>query len=76
MSIWKERISGHCAFPLCCSSTAGLAVLKKKQLVKDVTGGGTIIFASPQSIPFVIPRHLKKIPIEKWTNNDKVWLNM
>ena len=69
-------MSGHCAFPLCCSSTVGLAELKKKQIVKDVTGGGSIILASSQSIPFGIPRHLKKIPIEKWTNIDQVWLNM
>ena len=75
-SIWKERKSGYCAFPLCCSSTVELKVLNKKQLVKDVAGGGSIIVASPESIPFVIPRHLKKIPIEKWTNNDRVWLNM
>ena len=48
---------------------------ERKQLI-NLPKGGAEIMSSPSLPPFVIPTELKMIPINKWRDDDLIWLNM
>ena len=47
--------------------------LKNEGIVKEHPTGGYVIETTPDSIPFTLPKELKKQPIEYLP---KIWINM
>ena len=79
-SFWENGFAGgHCANfkGFCCSSTRhGLSYLKEKGMLEELPDGGEKIRVSPNTLPFIIPPHLKNVSIPKWKLDDRKWLNM
>ena len=79
-SYWENGFSGgKCVnfSDICCTSTStGLHYLKTTGILTDMPDDGIKIITSPNTLPFVIPSHLKHVPIVKWGNEDKKWLQM
>ena len=48
---------------------------EKKQLI-DLPSGGAKIISSPSLPPIIIPFKLREIPLDKWSDKDRIWLNM
>ena len=48
---------------------------RRGQLIK-LPDGGSIIITGPNLTSFTIPLSLKKKPVEYWTVDEKIWLNM
>ena len=48
---------------------------EKKQLI-DLPSGGAKIISSPSLPPTIIPFYLRDIPVNKWRDKDRIWLNM
>ena len=76
-SYFFNRSSGgpYCDAPSCCSSTKDIGFLKQAGIFKNQTDSEALIMASPNTIPFTLPRALKKIPIKHWKDHDRIWIN-
>ena len=79
-SFWKNGFfmeNGLRVQEFCCSSTwNGLHHLKEKGMLHELPDGGHEIISSPNTLPFVMPLHLKHVNISKWKIIDQTWLNV
>ena len=48
---------------------------ENKQLI-DLPTGGSMIVSSPSLPPIIVPFKLREIPVDKWMEKDRIWLNM
>ena len=79
-TFWENGFSGgHCANfeGFCCASTrSGLRFLKEKEILEDLPDGTQKLSVLPNTLPFIIPPHLKNVSLLKWKIDDRKWLNM
>ena len=57
-------------------SSTDIPKLRGRGQVTDLPHGGSIIVSSPNTPTFIIPKNLKKKPVELWLQADRIWLNM
>ena len=53
-----------------------MTLLRRRGQLIELPDGGSIIITGPNLTSFTIPLSLKKKPIEYWTENEQIWLNM
>jgi FMN-dependent NADH-azoreductase len=53
-----------------------MSILRKRGQLVELPNGGNIILAAPNMTTFTIPISLKRKPIELWTDEELIWLNM
>ena len=53
-----------------------MTLLRRRGQLIELPDGGSIIITGPNLTSFTIPLSLKKKPVEYWTENEKIWLNM
>ena len=79
-SFWENGFfweNGKRVEEFCCPSTSkGLNHLKENGILEELSDGSHKITSSPYTLPFVIPMHLKHVPISKWKIVDRIWLNV
>ena len=74
-SFWQQKFLGRCVtLPLCCNTTKNIEYLKDNGIFQESESSGSSIAASPNTIPFIIPHHLKLMPVQHWHDEDRIWL--
>ena len=53
-----------------------LNTLYANNQVIDLPTGGAKIISSPSLPPIIVPFKLREIPVDKWMEKDRIWLNM
>ena len=53
-----------------------MTLLRRRGQLIELPDGGSIIITGPNLTSFTIPLSLKKKPVEYWTGNELIWLNM
>ena len=53
-----------------------MSILRRRGQLVELPNGGNIILAAPNMTTFTIPISLKRKPIEHWTEEEQIWLNM
>ena len=53
-----------------------MTLLRRRGQLIELPDGGSIIITDPNLTSFTIPLSLKKKPVEYWTKNEQIWLNM
>lgn len=75
-AFWGQRFSGRCAtLPLCCTSNRDIESLKIDGISRVNINGGMQLLTSPNTVPFIMPLKLKLLPIQEWSDEDRIWLN-
>ena len=77
-SFWQRMFSGKCVkFPICCKTTRDHLKYSSDVtgIVKEFNGSDYSIRASPKTVPFIIPKILKRKPIQQWNDEDRIWLS-